>query len=474
MNGQLLRRSVLVVLALTIIAFLSPANFWWRQWYLMLQGELFGLLFDLGRIILILMTIAGLLAPFEALGWWAGWYGEDRDLPLPNLSTDNASTIQVKPVASKINHYIVYLDGIGKSSFDYSFRVEKFLERLQESLPSDRLLIRDIIPYSVNNLPLTLGRPLAAIWRKIEATAMLEVLILLRNMYQVAVSVDRRYGPIYNRGAAEVIIDSLLSRGYQPGSGVLVTLIGYSGGGQISLGAVPYLKKVLAAPLEVICLAGVISGNTEIVKLEHLYYLAGKKDRVTRLTPYLFPQRWSLFSWSNWNLAKIRGEISFISLGDVKHDSVGGPLDETAILPDGRSHLDQTLDIVTRILTRSDGKEPFPAATPNYISTKPQTLSNYERYLQAAFNRPSYYPIEQSLTTNYLPVSNWLGRLILPQVEERSQVRGVYFEVHHAPHHHRNLIGQTVSLRWAIARIFRLMSIRSRSVSIFPNKHTTI
>ncbi|WP_036482933.1 hypothetical protein [Myxosarcina sp. GI1] len=449
MSRQLIRRSAFVILALALIAFLSPANAWWRQWYLLLQGELFKLLFDVGRIILISMTIAGLLAPFEALGWWAGWYGEERDLPLPEISTDSASTIEFKPISNKINHYVVYLDGIGKSSFDYSFRVEKFLERLQESLPSDRLLIRDIIPYSVNNLPLTIGRPLAAIWRKIESIARLEVLILLRNMFQVAVSVDRRYGPIYNRGAAEVIIESLLSRGYKPGSGVLVTLIGYSGGGQISLGSVPYLKKVLAAPIEVICLAGVISGNTEVVRLEHLYYLAGKKDRVARLTPYLFPQRWSLFSWSNWNLAKSRGEISFISLGDVGHDSKNGPLDEEAILLDGRNHLEQTLDIVTRILTRKDGKEPFPAAVPELAPNKPQVTSNYERYLQAAFNHPSYYPIEPTISANYLPVGNWLGRLILPQVEERSKVKGVYFEVHHAPNSDRDLIGQTVYLRWS-------------------------
>ncbi len=33
------------------------------------------------------------------------------------------------------------------------------------------------------------------------------------------------------------MLNSLLKNGYRPGSGVPVTLIGYSGGGQISLGA---------------------------------------------------------------------------------------------------------------------------------------------------------------------------------------------------------------------------------------------
>lgn len=88
----------------------------------------------------------------------------------------------------------------------------------------------------------------------------------------------------------------MLNKGYQPGSGALITLIGYSGGGQISLGAVPYLKKVLAAPIEVISLAGVISGNNEVAQVEHFYHLVGQKDWVARLTPirHFF---WSFCLW---------------------------------------------------------------------------------------------------------------------------------------------------------------------------------
>ena len=442
----MLRRIILVLLALAIIAFLSPANAWWVQWYAFVQNQLLNLLLDSGRIIGIALLLAGLLAPFEALGWWAGWYGSDRDTatlsakPIPSLPIDN--------VASTTRHYIVYLDGIGKSSFKYSARGAKFLQQLKASLPSDRIVIDNIIPYSVVNLPLTIDRPLAKFWQWIERTARLEVLVLLRNMFQVAVSVDSRYGPIYNRGTAQIIIDRLLSQGYQPGSGALITLIGYSGGGQISLGAVPYLRKVLAAPIEVISLAGVISGNNEVVQVEHLYHLVGKKDRVARFTPWLFPRRWSIVSWSNWNLAKSRGEISFISLGEVGHDSKNGPLDETAILADGRNHLAQTLAIILRILTRPDGYEPYPAAVPQYWSQSTTVTSNYANYVKASFNRPDYYLIEQS-HEHYFPVAEWIGRLILPDVTERSRVGGVYIEVHHAPASDRDLIGKQVYLRWS-------------------------
>ncbi len=442
----MLKRTGLILLALGIVAFLSPANAWWVQWYAFVQNQLFNLLFDGGRIVGIALVLSGLLAPFEALGWWAGWYGNNRDtISLPA----NQTQLSIKKTTATAPHYIVYLDGIGKSSFKYSARGSKFLQRLEESLPSDRILIKNIIPYSVINLPLTIGRPLARFWRWIERTSRLEVLVLIRNMFQVAVSVDSRYGPIYNRGTAQIIIARLLSRGYQPGSGALITLIGYSGGGQISLGAVPYLKKVLAAPIEVISLAGVISGNNEVAQVEHLYHLVGEKDRVARFTPWLFPRRWPIISWSNWNLAKSRGEISFISLGKVGHDSKNGPLDEMAILPDGRNHLEQTLSIILCILNRVDGYEPYPAAVPDYRPTLSQVVSDYANYVRADFNQPSYYPIQQSYSREYLPVAEWLGRLILPDVSERSRVAGVYLEVHHAPASEQDLIGKKVYLRWS-------------------------
>ena len=442
----MLKRVGLIILALGVVAFLSPANAWWVQWHAFLQNQLFDLAIDSGRIIGITLVLAGLLAPFEALGWWAGWYGSKNDTT--TLVYSQTPSISNR-VASTASHYIVYLDGIGKSSFKYSFRSARFLSRLEESLPSDRILIKNIIPYSVINLPLTLDRPLARLWQWIERTSRLEVLVLLRNMFQVAVSVDSRYGAIYNRGTAQIIIDRLLDKGYQPGGGALITLIGYSGGGQISLGAVPYLKKVLAAPIEVISLAGVISGNNEVVQVEHLYHLVGKRDRVAHLTPLLFPRRWSIFSWSNWNLAKSRGEISLISLGKVGHDSKNGPLDETAILSNGCSHLDQTLRIILRILTRVDGYEPYPAAVPEYKAKAERVVSDYENYVRAEFNQPDYYPIGQSYSPEYLPVAEWLGRLILPDVTDRTRVGGVYFEVHHAPELHRDLIGKKVWLRWS-------------------------
>ena len=54
---------------------------------------------------------------------------------------------------------------------------------------------------------------------------------------QLFVCADRRYGPTYNIGTAREIMRCLQRNGYQIGSGVPVTLIGWSGGAQIAIGA---------------------------------------------------------------------------------------------------------------------------------------------------------------------------------------------------------------------------------------------
>jgi predicted Abi (CAAX) family protease len=451
-NKQSFKSWGLVFLALSLVVFLSPINIWWLHWYRVFEDRLFRFSVDLMRIGLLTLTVAGLLAPFEALGWWAGWYGDRADSQQKPLLTGESTTYRAPSTNDRANvtHYLVYLDGIGIRSFSNALNVETFLERLTEAVGSDFVLIREIMPYSVLNLPLTIGRPLATFWQWIDRSKIggLGVLILLRNMFQVAVSVDSRYGPIFNRGTAQVIINSLLQNGYRPGSGIPITIIGYSGGGQVALGTIPYLKKVLAAPIEVISLAGVLSGNTDVVQLEHLYHLVGEKDLVARFVSFIFPQRWSIISWSNWNLAKSRGEISFISLGSVGHDNIGGPLDDTSFLPDGRSYLTQTVEIITKILHRPDGVEPFPSSVPENFDPEKKP-SNYERYLSSCFNRYNYYPSKQSVPSNYLPVASWIGRLILPDLQERSQVKGVFLEVYYAPKKYRDLIGEKVILRWS-------------------------
>ncbi|GAB1540428.1 hypothetical protein NUACC21_30970 [Scytonema sp. NUACC21] len=363
----------------------------WLAWYSTL-GSALKLSVDLLQISLIAILFAGLLVPLEALRWWAGWYGE------PIATKPDFGTLE-EPIPPKTNvvRYVIYLDGIGQASSKYFPDGDRFLHELGLALPDNIAIVRGIIPYSVLNRPLTEDGILSSFWRFAERrsqssrggifNALFALTINIRNLLVVAVSTDQRYGAIYNQGTAQVMYNSLMSHGYKPGSAVPITLIGFSGGGQIAMGALSYLKQALLdAPIEVISLAGVISGNNNALLVEHLYHLVGNRDIVARLSPILFPKRWKIFFLSYWNRAQRMGKISFISLGPVGHMGVGGPLDANKLLPDGRSYLEQTVEIISKIV-----KEEYPY---NQELVK-KKIGNYERYQQAAFNRPEYYPLNQ-------------------------------------------------------------------------------
>jgi hypothetical protein len=64
----------------------------------------------------------------------------------------------------------------------------------------------------------------------------------------------------------------------------------------------------------------------------------------------MFPKRWPIMSWSSWNLAKAEGRVQLISLGPVSHNGPNGPIDAISQLPNGQTHLSQTLEIVMNIL----------------------------------------------------------------------------------------------------------------------------
>jgi predicted Abi (CAAX) family protease len=82
--------------------------------------------------------------------------------------------------------------------------------------------------------------------------------------------------------------------------------------------------------------------------------------------------------------------------------------------------------------------------------------SQYSSTITAPFNQPSYYPTKQALPSNlYRPVADWVGRLVLPTVEQYQQVAQttqetdwVWFEVYTAPTASQNLVGQKIRLAW--------------------------
>ncbi len=397
-------------------------------------------------ILFITLMFAGLLIPLEALGWWAGWYDDDLD------TASYPGTLEEPiPENTDIRNYVIYLDGICQSHSQYLPEVEIFLNELAIALPDDIALIRGLMPYSVLNKPLTEDRWLSFLWRKADHYQMtasggifgllIGVTINIRNTLIVGVAADQRYGPIYNQATAQMIYDSLIHHGYWRGCGIPITILGYSGGGQMAAGAAPYLKRALQAPIELVSLAGVISGNHNLLAVEHLYHIVGDNDWVEKQGPVVFPRRWKLLFLSYWNRAKARGKISFISLGPVGHNAAKGPYGAEARLPDGRTHLQQTVEVISGILKGSSAAVSAARAT---------TPSHYELYQQAAFNRPEFYPLGQSVDRDlYRAIAPWMGRLILPTPQERYTLRGVWFEVHHAPAEYQHLIGTVIPLCWS-------------------------
>ncbi|GAB4474530.1 MAG: hypothetical protein OHK0037_35460 [Elainellaceae cyanobacterium] len=430
---------------LTALSLVIPAVGGWLAHTLLMLTATLSITKDLLLVGGIAFLVASLLAPLEALGWWAGWYGDDlQTVQTPGMLAEPL------PEPSSITRYVIYLDGIAQGKYTYLPDVEEFLATLAADMPDDIVLIKGIMSYSVINRSLTERRMLAFFWRLVDRLQMspsggvlgllLSFLINLRNVIVVGVTADQRYGPIYGQGTAQVIFNSLMNYGYRPNSGIPVTLLGYSGGAQISLRAALTLKQLLQAPIDVISLAGVISGNHNLLELEHLYHLVGDRDWVEKQGAVLFPQRWRLFPLSSWNRARQRSKITISSLGSMGHNGADGPYSVTARLPDGRTHLEATVRAVSDIL---QGKS---LLVSNTQVAKP---SNYERYWQAAFNRPDYYLLSQTVDpAMYRAIAPWVGRLILPTQDERRQVRGVWFEVHHAPPEHAHLVGQIAVLRW--------------------------
>lgn len=449
----------LLILTLVVLALLRPVRQWWFGWFDSLP-TLFQFVLNLAWVGAIAIIVAGLLAPLETLGWWAGWY--EDEVILPENAQDSAAPLEA-PQA--IQRYIVYLDGIGISSFEYLPDVEEFLDTLAPQLPEGVALVRGIMPYSVMNKPLDQDRTLSFFWRYADKLRfanpanLLGLIVNIRNVLIVGVSADRRYGPLYNQGIAQIVLSRLLEQGYRLGSGTPVTFIGYSGGGQMSCACAPFLKRAIAAPIDVISLGGVISANSDLLKLEQLHHLVGEKDTVERVGPIMFPGRWKLFALSFWNRAKRLGKITIIPMGPVGHNVPGGILDPKVILADGRSSLQQTIDTINAVL-----KGDLQARQ----DSEPVKPSNYSRYRQLPWQQPSFYPIEQSLDPNlFLPIGEWMGRLILPQKEARSQVQGTLIEIYHAPPEYREYFGRVIPLRWRkdIPEVQRLVRAVTRDVN---------
>lgn len=306
----------------------------------------------IGLFLLLFVTAA--LAPLESLGWWAGWSRKGAEKGPSEFAADTATAEVDEP-----DFYVIYLSGIGAISGD-SFPDEEypFLQGLESRLPTAKV-ITDVYPYSVTNNGLTGQRFLSGLWRRIEKlrfknpNSVLALFVNLRNALQMFVSADRRYGPVYNLGIANEIYRVLREQGYRPANKRPIILLGWSGGGQISIGSAGYLAA-LPSPLYVISLGGMLSDDPGLEKLTHLWHLYGVADPLQALGSVLYAGRWPLMPNSPWNTAMANGRIDIICLGAYTHNGKGNYFDMETKLPNDareRSHGEKTLDTIVHILT---------------------------------------------------------------------------------------------------------------------------
>ena len=316
-------------------------------------------------LILLGLSITLLLAPLEALAWWAGWRDED-DITSSAISTQAADKFaEDSPKSEHVpKHFIVFIDGISKGSYRDINYVTDFLSALQDTLPKSRI-IGGVLPYSVFNLELTSrDYPFSRFWvwveRRKDAGNPLGYLINFRNLLQVMVSADWRYGPLYHVGMTRLILRHLLWQGYDPhavteqGRATSITLIGYSSGGQVAAGVAPLLTKTLKAPVKVISIAGVIAGNADFGSLERWVQIVSNRDPVEKLGAAVFPLRWRVAWFSPWNRAKRRGVVELVRSDGMRHDGDRSYMDKKSI-SNGRSHLERTVEVVVQVVSDERG-----------------------------------------------------------------------------------------------------------------------
>lgn len=305
----------------------------------------------------LLVTVA--LSPLETLTWWAGW--TDRELTDDEAQSLDADPPAATPTTPDGARFVIYLSGVASISGDVLIRREKtFIAALRQAAP-EAIVIDTVFPYSPAGLPLlATPRIFDRLWRRIQnldtqgRRTILRRLINIRNIYQVMVSADHRYGPIFSQGAARVMENALLDAGLRIGAGASVTIIGYSGGAQVALGAAPFLKARIGAPITVISVGGVVASDPGLLAVDGFHHLRGEKDRVEKVGAIMFAQRWAMFVNSHWNSAKREGRIAFHVLDGVDHAGPRGYFG----LPkrNGVPNYERTLHVVRDILlTQQEG-----------------------------------------------------------------------------------------------------------------------
>jgi hypothetical protein len=299
--------------------------------------------------------VALFTAPFEAMTWWSRRpLADDAEAAADNEA--NESTTATAPDRDDLptkKAVIFYVTGIGTMSGESHPVMEaEFLDEMKKAIPQ-ATVIKDFFPYAPSGIPLNGQRIFARFWRFLGGhnDGVAKNLIRLRNMFQVIVAADGRYGPIYSAGTFQVMRRKLRQEGLFPAPNIPIILLGYSGGAEVSVGAAPFLRSVHAGRLSLFSLGGVLTSHAGLDALDMIVHIEGTKDRVVKFGGIVAFQRWRVFFRSYWNEARRQGRIMRVTLTGIGHNGPNGYLDGSAKdAGTGLSNRERTLDALIKMV----------------------------------------------------------------------------------------------------------------------------
>lgn len=307
-----------------------------------------------GLVLVVLGTaaLAWLVSPVESLVWWERRGAREMEA----AAQEYLAAMDEPGDASRTPRtFLVYLSGIAAFDDNLIARAESLLlRRLQEGVP-ELTILHEIYPYAVDNRGLIDDRRSGRFWRWFARwqghkrfAALFNLVVNIRNVYQVMVSVDPRYGPVFSAGIAQTIWRQVRDAGYAPQDRIV--LLGWSGGAQIGAGAAWYLGAA-GAHVTFLSMGGIFHADPGLERCERIIHLVGTRDWQARwFAPLVFPGRRRWVKRSSWNRALAEGRATQRFIGPFKHVGRGSYLSGKR-LPGGESCFAVTVAALVEELT---------------------------------------------------------------------------------------------------------------------------
>jgi hypothetical protein len=326
-----------------------------NQVFLWFKSGTLKLIFWAGFVLLLW----GTFSPVSTLVWWLKHDPENLKSQRDRLQRQELESQSAAPSGASevpVNCYIVLLTGVGDfSAKQLAPGQQAFLDRLTAKHPNCAG-VGDVYPYSAANESLDGEDLLQPLWEAArKADGWFEnayVIIKIRNFWRFALSIDDRYGPVYNRGVANAIVNRMdAAYPIEETQGPLtLILMGTSGGAQVALGAADYLDQEWVNRLVVVSIGGDFSGAEGFTAVDQVYHLQGRQDWIEDLSRFIFPQRWPWTVGSAFNKAQHQNRYHTLISGPHAHSGPTGYFGLDPVQPNSdKTYLDFTLEKVNQL-----------------------------------------------------------------------------------------------------------------------------